>query len=446
MAVRGHRGVTTDVARFIDSRSLAPAQCLVVALCFAVAMIDGFDTAAVGFIAPALGSDWTLTPAQLAPLFGAGLAGLMIGAFLVGPLADKFGRKPSMLASIAWFGLTCLASARSDSLSQLVTLRFLTGLGLGGAMPCAVALVAEHCPERRRAVLITTMFCGFTVGSAFGGVVTAGLIDAHGWRSVLTFGGAAPLALVPFLAWLLPESPRFLAAKGADSRRIAAILKRIAPHERPEGPFVTGDGGAQTSVALRQLFAPRFAVGTLLLWLTFFVSLLVIYLLSSWLPTLIVGSGRSLETAALVTAMFQAGGTLGAVALGWLMDRVEPHRVLAIAYVMAGVCISAIAGGITTVAIAGITVFAAGFCISGSQTGINALAAAYYPTECRSTGVGWANGAGRTGSVLGAVGGGALVAADLPLSWVFVAIGAPALVAGAAVYALGRHRAGGRRR
>jgi AAHS family 4-hydroxybenzoate transporter-like MFS transporter len=434
----------TDVARFINDHSLAPAQYLVVALCFAVAMIDGFDTAAVGFIAPALGRDWTLTSVQLAPVFGAGLAGLMIGALFVGPLADRFGRKPLMLASITWFGLMCLASARAGSLSQLVALRFLTGLGLGGAMPCAVALVAEHCPERRRGVLVTTMFCGFTVGSALGGVVTAGLIGAYGWRSVLILGGVAPLALVPFLAWLLAESPRFLAANGADARHVAALLKRIAPHERVEGPFVSAPGVARSSGAVRQLFTPGVAVETLLLWLTFFVSLLVIYLLSSWLPTLIVGSGESLETAALVTAMFQAGGTLGAVALGWLMDRAEPHRVLAWAYIFAGVFIAAIAGGIVTAAIAGVAVFAAGFCLSGSQTGINALAAALYPTECRSTGVGWANGAGRTGSVLGAVGGGTLVAADLPLPWVFAAIGAPAFVAGAAVYALGRHRAGWR--
>src|SRR5207244_3338821 len=184
--------------------------------------------AAIGFIAPAIRAEWNLTPAQLAPLFGAGLAGLMAGAFLFGPLADKFGRKGVLIVCVLFFGLASLASASSTSLWELVILRFLTGLGLGGAMPNSVTLTSEYCPEKRRSFLVTTMFCGFTVGSALGGLALAPLVGEWGWRSVLMLGGILPLVLLPMMVWQLPESVRYLIMEGKGLNRVAATLKRIA--------------------------------------------------------------------------------------------------------------------------------------------------------------------------------------------------------------------------
>lgn len=382
---------------------------IVVALCFLVVAIDGFDTAAIGFLAPAIRAEWSLGPQQLAPLFGAGLAGLMAGAFLFGPLADRFGRKRVLLFCVLFFGVASLLSAGAASLWPLVGWRFLTGLGLGGAMPNAVTLTSESCPAERRSLLVTTMFCGFTVGSALGGIASAHLVEALGWRSVLVLGGVLPVLLLPLLAWRLPES---------------------MPAARPAGSPVG------------HLFRNGLLRGTLMLWLAFFMSLLVIYLLSSWLPTLIKATGLSLKTASLITAMFQVGGTAGAIVLGWLMDRLDPHRVLAASYALAGLFIALIGSSGASIEALAAAVFCAGFCVSGAQVGANALSAGFYPADCRATGVAWANGMGRVGSVLGSVGGGAMLAMGLSLPQLFLIVGLPAVAAGAVMALLGRHRRG----
>jgi AAHS family 4-hydroxybenzoate transporter-like MFS transporter len=427
-----------NVTDIINRHRLAPFQVLIVVLCFLIVAIDGFDTAAIGFLAPAIRAEWNLTPAQLAPLFGAGLGGLMAGAFVFGPLADKFGRKNVLLVCVLFFALACLASGYSSSLWELVTWRFLTGLGLGGAMPNSVTLTSEFCPEKRRSFLVTTMFCGFTVGSALGGLASANLVEDYGWRSVLILGGVLPLALVPLMVWKLPESVRYLVMEGRGAKRVAATLKRIAPEEDFTGARFVVTEKKPKGFPVSHLFRKDLVRGTLMLWLAFFVSLLVIYLLSSWLPTLIKSTGVSLKTASLVTTMFQVGGTIGAILLGWLMDRINPHRVLAVSYALAGLFIAAIGSLTGSPWLVGLAVFCAGLCISGSQVGANALSANFYPTDCRATGVSWANGVGRIGSVLGSMGGGAMLSMNLSLPTVFLIVGVPAVVAGITMFALGR--------
>src|SRR5262245_37125971 len=429
---------SVNVTDVINRNRLAPFQILIVVLCFLIVAVDGFDTAAIGFLAPAIRAEWNLSPAQLAPLFGAGLAGLMAGAFVFGPLADKFGRKNILLVCVLFFALSCLASAYSSSLWELVFWRFLTGLGLGGAMPNSVTLTSEFCPEKRRSFLVTTMFCGFTVGSALGGLASANLVEDYGWRSVLVLGGVLPLALVPIMLWKLPESVRYLVMEGKGLDRVAATLSRIARGVNFAGARFVVTEKKPSGFPVTHLFRVDLLRGTLMLWVAFFMSLLVIYLLSSWLPTLIKSTGVSLKTASLVTTMFQIGGTIGAILLGWLMDRVRPHRVLAVSYALAGLFIAAIGSLAGAPWLVGLVVFCAGFCISGSQVGANALAASFYPTDCRASGVSWANGVGRIGSVLGSMGGAAMLSMNLSLPTVFLIVGVPAVVAGITMFALGQ--------
>jgi AAHS family 4-hydroxybenzoate transporter-like MFS transporter len=431
-------GRQIDVQHFIDTHRFSPSQALTLLVCFLVVAADGFDTAAIGFIAPAVRAEWSLTAASLAPVFGAGLAGLMAGALLFGPLADRYGRKRVLMACVAFFGLASLASALAGSLSALVALRFLTGLGLGGAMPNAVTLSSEYAPQRLRSVLVTTMFCGFTLGSALGGVAAAQLVAGLGWRAVLVVGGLLPLALLPVIAAALPESARYLVARGVGLGQVRRVLGRIAPREDLSTATLVITDAAPAGFPVVRLFGAGLRRGTLLLWLAFFMSLLVIYLLSSWLPTLIHATGLSLADAALITATFQVGGTVGAIALGRLMDRGRPQRVLGIAYLVGGAFTALIGGSAGHLPTMVLAVFGAGFCVSGAQVGANALAAAFYPTAVRATGVSWACGIGRIGSVLGSMGGGAMLALGWGMPLVFAVVGLPAVVAAAAMLAMAR--------
>lgn len=427
---------TIDVQDVINEHPVSRFQVLVIALCFLVVAIDGFDTAAVGFIAPALRAKWSLTPAQLAPLFGAGLFGLMVGAFIFGPLADKLGRKPVVVATTMFFGLATIASAWATSIEMLTALRFITGLGLGGAMPAAITLTSEFCPERKRSSMVTIMFCGFTTGSALAGLAASHIVAAYGWQGLLILGGLLPLALAPVLGVLLPESVRFLTLKGAPAARIAASLHRLAPEADLAGAAFTGVRKPHGSPML-QLFRDGLAGSTMLIWLTFFMSLLVFYLLSSWLPLLITTAGFSMANAALMSATLATGGTVGAIAIGRLMDRFNPHTVLAGAYVLAGLFVVLLGSATASPSLLVFAIFGAGFGVAGAQVGVNALAAATYPTASRATGVSWANGVGRIGSVLGSMVGGFLLSLGWDLSTVFTVAAVPAFIAGAAMLAKG---------
>jgi MFS transporter, AAHS family, 4-hydroxybenzoate transporter len=425
-----------DVQEVVNAHPLSRYQKMVITLCFLVVAIDGFDTAAIGFIAPALKAEWAATPAQLAPLFAAGLFGLMAGAFVFGPLADRIGRKPVLVATTVFFGLATFASAFAPDIQTLTALRFVTGLGLGGAMPAAITLTAEICPEKRRSSLVTLMFCGFTIGSASAGLAASSIVAAFGWPGILILGGVLPLLLTPVLLALLPESPRYLATRGAAPVRVRAILARMAPAaDLDDATFVRPVKAPGSPVG--QLFRDGLGLGTLLIWSTFFMSLLVFYLLSSWLPLLITTAGFSMEHASLMGATLATGGTVGAILIGRLMDRFEPHRVLAGAYLVAGGFVILLGNAVATPWLLVVAIFGAGFGVAGAQVGINALAAGYYPTTSRATGVSWANAVGRTGSVLGSMVGGVLLSLGWDLATVFAAAALPAFLAALAMLAKG---------
>jgi MFS transporter, AAHS family, 4-hydroxybenzoate transporter len=425
-----------DVQQFIDTHPFSAVQRRTLALCFLVVALDGFDVAIVGHIAPALRAEWGFAVDRLGALFAAGLFGLMVGSLIVGPLGDRFGRKTMLVTSVMCFGAACTLSAFSNGITSLTWLRFLTGLGLGGAMPTAITLTSEYSPTPRKSSLVTLMFCGFTIGSAIGGLAAAQVVTAYGWRPLLIAGGLMPLLLAPVLLRALPESARYLASKDRDSGRVQATLQRIAPDADLADASFSGRR-ALTSSPVSELFGPALLTGTLLLWISFFMSLLVVYLLSNWMPTLIQQSGLSLRGASLITAIFQLGGTVGAVALGRLMDRFNPYRILGVVYLMAAGFVSLMGAAATIPWIVTVAVFGAGFCVSGGQVGANALTAAFYPTSCRTTGVSWALGIGRSGSVVGSLMGGVMLAQGWSLGTVYGFVAIPAVISGSAILALG---------
>jgi AAHS family 4-hydroxybenzoate transporter-like MFS transporter len=433
--------VQVDVQQLIDSGRFSRYQFLIAFLCFIIIAIDGFDTAIIGFIAPSLRGEWHLLPQQLAPLLSAGLVGLAFGSFLAGPLGDRIGRKSILVLSVLFFGIWSLAAAYTDSLFALTAFRFLTGLGLGGAMPNAITLTSEYSPQRSKATVVTIMFCGFTLGSGLGGVLAAHMIPTYGWRSVLLFGGYVPMACAVLFYFLLPESVRFLVLRRPGSGQVEATLRRIAPQAKLAGAsfFIPEPPATVRRSPVAQLFAPQFAFGTVALWSAFFMSLLIVYLLTNWLPTLFKDAGFPIAKAALVSAMYQVGGTVGAIVLGRLMDRFNPYRVLSIAYLSAIVFIALIGFMYTDLLILNLAVAGVGFCVSGSQIGANALAAAFYPTSNRVTGVSWALGVGRCGAILGSMMGGALLGAGLGFSAIILLLAIPALLASISIFAMFKH-------
>jgi AAHS family 4-hydroxybenzoate transporter-like MFS transporter len=434
-----HSGATTvDVAEFIDQQPVGGFQIRLLLTCAAALFLDGFDTQAIGFVAPALAKEWSLPRGALGPVFSAGLFGLMIGALLFGPLADRVGRKKIIIFSTIAFGIGALVTAFVQDVNTLLAIRFLTGLGLGGAMPNGIALTAEFNPRRRRATMVMIMFCGFSVGAALGGLLAAAMIPAFGWRSVFVVGGLAPLLLAPVLALKLPESVRYLALTGGANERVAQLLALVNPAAifAPGTRFVVHEPEL-AGIPVQHLFTSGRAAATLLLWVVFFMSLLDLYFLANWLPTVLNDLGASVSASAVIGSMLQIGGVVGALALGSIIDRFS-FRALALVYFIAVFAVGAIGQLGHSVIFVTIAIFAAGFCIVGGQIAANALAAGYYPTSVRATGVGWALGIGRVGSIVGPLVGGVLLTMKWSAGEVFITAAAAALCAALASFFLSR--------
>jgi len=285
---------------------------------------------------------------------------------------------------------------------------------------------------------VMAMFCGFSLGAALGGFLAAGLIPHFGWRSVFIVGGVAPLLLVPMLALKLPESVRFLALTGRADARVAQLLGRINPKAvvAPATRFVVHEPELVGMPVLHLFRAGRTLV-TLLLWVVFFMSLLDLYFLSNWLPTVLNDLGASVSEAAAIGSMLQVGGVVATFALGYIIDRFS-FRALALLYFIAVFAVGAIGQLGHSVALVPMAIFVAGFCIVGGQIAANALAAGFYPTSVRASGVGWALGIGRVGSIVGPLVGGALLTMKWSTGAVFVAAAAAALCAALAAFSLSR--------
>jgi AAHS family 4-hydroxybenzoate transporter-like MFS transporter len=428
-----------DVAKFIDQRGVGGFQILVLGLCFIVMIIDGFDAQAVGFVAPLISTEWGVAKASFGPVFAAGLLGMALGALLFGALADRFGRKIILILCLLAFGVLTIGKAFASSTLALTVLQLLAGLGIGGAMPNAIALVSEYAPVKRRSLMIAVATAGYSVGASGAGFLTARLAAVYGWQATFLVGGIAALAMVPALIALLPESIRFMALSGAHHSKLILILRKIDLRLPAHVDFALTSSEHQfADFPVAHLFREGRSGMTILLWLAVLMDLLVIYYMTSWLPVTIHGvGGISVEDAAIAAALFSAAGVLGAPVVGQLMDWFGPVRMLALSFVLASISIALIGSIAESHAALRIIVFLAGFFSVGAHVGLSALAGELYPTFMRATGVGWALGVGRFGSLISPVLGGLLLAWQWQITSIFLAVALPALLAALCVLLVG---------
>jgi AAHS family 4-hydroxybenzoate transporter-like MFS transporter len=429
---------TIDVQAFLNEHPFSPFQWLIFALCFCVVLMDGFDTAAIGYIAPSLISEWGVERSALGPVLSAALFGLVVGSLSAGPLADRFGRKTVLSIAVLIFGLACLASAFSAGLNQLVAWRFVTGVGLGAAMPNAVTMMNEYCPEARRATLTNAMFCGFPLGAALGGFIAAWMIPYFGWRSVLILGGVAPLIIGSLIIFLLPESVRYMVAKNYPAERISEALRRVQPAAGNSlllaEPLVGGatEERAQARNSIGVVLSRELLVGSVMLWLAYFMGLVIFYALVNWMPVLLKDAGVAASTAALVSALFPLGG-FGAILSGWLMDRFNANLIIAACFALTAAAVYAIGQSTGHIGLLMLVVLGAGTIMNTAQSSLPTLAAAFYPTDGRATGVSWMMGIGRFGGIAGSFLVAELSGRNLSFSQIFTIIAISGLVAAIAL-------------
>jgi AAHS family 4-hydroxybenzoate transporter-like MFS transporter len=435
-----------NVSDIIDTQPIGALQLRVFLLCAAVLFVDGFDVQGITYVAPAISQEWGLARGALGPTFSAGLFGVMLGAMLLAPLADRIGRRRVIVYSCIAFGLGTLITVWVDSLGALLALRFLTGLGLGSALPNAIGLASEYAPQRRRAMIVMFVGSGISLGSIGAGMAAAQLIAPFGWRAVFIVGGILPLALAVALARALPESIRFAAVVPRLQSEARRLLELIRPQLKGiELKIVSSDPeGGKATVA--DLLKNGRTVATLCLWVAFFMSLLNVYLAINWLPTSLTASGFSVTEAAVMTSLYHVGGLVGTYAIGLLMDRLGAHRMVLVALSLALIgfytfaTVTGMPQGATTAVL-----MLAGVGVIGAQVGVTALASMTYPVAMRSTGLGWALGVGRVGSIVGPTIGGVMLATAENARSVYVVCVVPVLIGMAAVALLKRQTAPARR-
>ncbi len=420
-----------EVNSIIDNARFTKFHWMVMWLCALLLVFDGYDLFIYGAVLPLLMKEWGLTPVQAGALGSYALFGMMFGAFVFGPLADRIGRKKGVAICFVLFSISTFISGFATSPTEFGIFRFLAGLGCGGLMPNAVALMNEYAPKRARSTLVAIMFSGYSLGGVLCAALGIYMLPRFGWQSMF-FAAAIPLVLLPVILWKLPESVGFLLRKGQQSQA-REMLGKVAPDMR----FGADDQLVQSEVKgasapMLDLFQSGRAMGTFMIWLSFFCCLLMVYALGSWLPKLMANAGYSLGSSLSFLLMLNFGGVVGAILGGWLGDRFSLPKVV-LAFFAVGTVAIVLLGFNSPMPVLYLLIAVAGATTIGTQILLYANTAQFYPQAIRSTGLGWASGVGRTGAIVGPLLGGWLMAAALPLQLNFLVFAVPGLVAALAI-------------
>jgi AAHS family 4-hydroxybenzoate transporter-like MFS transporter len=428
-----------DVGELIDAQPLRPFHVYLAAILFLFMISDGYDLQVMGFAAPGVVKMLHIDRSALGPVLSASLFGMLFGAPLFGWIGDRFGRRPSLLGGLATFGLVSLLTAAAHDRTELLILRFVTGLGLGGVPANSVALMAEYAPKRMRATLIVIAQTGLTVGSIMPAVVSGALEGAMGWRPLFVVGGLAPLIIAAVGLFALPESLKFLVARGAPQERQWRMARRLDPSLRAEtgGSLVLSQSTGVKRFQLARLFGADLVGFTAMIWIVYIAFLSANYFMHGWIPILFRDEGLSIRRTAFTASMFDVGGIVGALIASRLVDRFGVATIVGL-FLVAIPAVSVIGLIGPSVTLLSTAIFISGFCLVGITLSMAAVTGVVYPTEIRANGLGWANGIGRFASILSPLVGGWLIGMKLPISQLFLVPAAPMVVGAFACFQLMR--------
>ena len=419
---------TMNVNAVIDNAKFKPFHALVVMWCLFVVVFDGYDLAINGVVLPLLMQEWGLTAVQAGMLASTALCGMMFGAMLFGMLADKIGRKNVILICVTLFSGFTFWGGFATSPTEFGILRFIAGLGIGGVLPNLVSLTYEYAPKRLRGTLVTTMFSGYAVGGVLAALLGRWLVADHGWQMMFYIAGL-PLLFVPLLWKFLPESLTFLVKKQKNDTA-KAIIKRIAPAEKitAETKLVLQEVEATSEASVKELFRQGRGMGTVLFWCTFFMCLLMLYALGSWLPKLMIAAGYSMGTSLMFLLSMNIGGVIGIIGGGILSDRFHLKPVIITMLLMGALALFGL-GFNSPQYVLYLLVGITGASALGASILLYSYVAEYYPLSVRATGIGTASGVGRIGAIIGPIVIGMLLGMELPHKLNFLAVALPALIA-----------------
>ncbi|MGE0113555.1 MAG: MFS transporter [Steroidobacteraceae bacterium] len=414
----------TTLSELIDRSKLSPLQWRMLLLSGLMVMIDGFDIQAIAFVAPAVAAAFGVSKAALAVVIGSGVVGLAIGTLVLGTAGDRFGRRRTAIFAFALAGVASVACSITGSIVQLSVLRLIVGIGLGGVIPNLIALTSEYAPRRMQTTLVTLIYSGLPAGSAIGGAIAGFLLPIYGWRGILLLGGLLPLFLLLFVR-SLPETMSREAATESGRQRLLALARWLEPSIKQEQLQLADKHSVTATTAnvkIATLFLPQYRRNTFALWGMFFGCFFIVYFLLSWLPTILSDQGKQIAAAIGSASIFNLGGVIGGITIARFVDKLG-HKVLLLVFIV-GLCTVA-ALGQASAALFLPTVFFAGCTVMGSLFCINGVAVRCYPTACSATGLGWALGMGRIGSITSVAAGGALLTMKLPFELLFIIVAMP---------------------
>lgn len=426
-----------DIVGQVRASEMTPFQITVIAICIVINFLDGFDVIAISFAAPDIAREWSLQPVALGIVFSSGLAGMVLGALILSPFADQFGRRSLILNCLVLIGVGMLTSALATNVAFLVVTRLITGLGVGGMLSSLTTMVAEYSSDKRRQLAVSLLQSGYPVGGIIAGAASAYLLGEFGWRSVFVVGGVLSLAMIPLVYWRLPESIDFLLSRRTSKTltQINALFRRMHRPEVAELPPVEAKASAKVSVA--EIFSDQFRGRTFAIWLCFLMVMSAWYFVVNWTPQILIDAGLSRDAGISGGMLLTFGGVLGGLAIGWLSGKFRIDRIGA-TFMLLSVVVMTLFGGLdVNLTLMLLVASLIGFFVAGSMISLYAAVPDLYPTQVRNTGTGWALGIGRLGAVIGPAVAGVLIGAGWERLAYYFALAVPLLVSTLALLWLG---------